>query len=232
MTEVSEKGGYGLVFQDVTRNKNISAAAKGLYAYLSAFCGMSDECYPSVDTIITEMDMGKDTFYRHINALVAAGVVKKQQVISDNGKFGRTVYRLTHEVLIHDFPFPQNRDTDEPYTVGKETKINNIKNKQYIKNNNNINICSEPEKTAPSTSGILIPLNDKSVYDVPLVKIALWKDTYPAVEVEQELKRMAAWCDSNPTRRKTRRGVERFINNWLSRAQDSGGTKKQKGGTI
>ena len=36
---------------------------------------------------------------------------------------------------------------------------------------------------------------------------------------------MVAWCDSNPTKRKTRRGIERFINNWLSRTQDSGGTK-------
>ena len=90
-------------------------------------------------------------------------------------------------------------------------------------------ICSEPDKSAPNPSGILLPLNDKSYYDVPLDKIAMWKETYPAVDVEQELKRMIAWLDSNPTRRKTRRGIEKFINNWLSRTQDSGGTKGQKG---
>ena len=65
------------MYQNVTRNSNISASAKGLYAYLSAFCGASDECYPSVETITREMDMTKDTFYRHINALIAAGIVKK-----------------------------------------------------------------------------------------------------------------------------------------------------------
>lgn len=90
-------------------------------------------------------------------------------------------------------------------------------------------ICSEPDKSAPNPSGILIILNDKSFYDVPLEKITMWKATYPAVDVEQELRKMGAWCDSNPTRRKTRRGVEKFINNWLSRTQDSGGTKGQKG---
>ena len=90
-------------------------------------------------------------------------------------------------------------------------------------------ISSEPEKSAPNPSGILIILNDKSFYDVPLEKITMWKTTYPAVDVEQELRKMGAWCDSNPTRRKTRRGVEKFINNWLSRTQDSGGTKGQKG---
>lgn len=89
--------------------------------------------------------------------------------------------------------------------------------------------CSELEESAPNPSGILLPLVDKSFYDVPLEKIALWRETYPAVDVEQELRRTIAWLDSNPTKRKTRRGIERFINNWLARTQDSGGTKGQKG---
>lgn len=87
--------------------------------------------------------------------------------------------------------------------------------------------CPEPE-TAPNPSGILLPLNDKTFYDVPLDKIALWRETYPAVDIEQELRRMIAWLDSNPTKRKTRRGIERFVNNWLARTQDSGGSKGRK----
>lgn len=126
-----------MVYQEVTRNKNLSAAAKGLYAYLSSFCGEDDKCYPSVDTITKEMKMGKDTFYRHINALIAAGVVEKYQAIGDDGKFGRVLYKLTHKVEIHDFPFPQNRDTQKPDTDVKETNNNNINNNN-INNNNNI----------------------------------------------------------------------------------------------
>lgn len=83
-------------------------------------------------------------------------------------------------------------------------------------------LCSEPE-TAPNQSGILLPLNDKSFYDVPLEKIDMWKNTYPAVDVGQELKKMASWLDANPTRKKTARGISRFINNWLSKEQDKGG---------
>lgn len=131
-----------MVYQDVTRNKNISASAKGLYAYLSSFCGMGDECYPSVDTITKEMGMGKDTFYRHINALVAAGVVEKRQTEGEGGKFGRTVYRLTHMVAISDFPITQNEDTDRPEPVPGETKNNNIKNNN-TKNNNTYSVHFE-----------------------------------------------------------------------------------------
>ena len=124
------KGGWGRVYQDVTRNKNLSAAAKGVYAYFAAPCGVSDKCFPSVDTIISEMGMGKDTFYRHINALVAAGVVEKRQAIGEDGKFGRTLYRLTHEITISEksgFPCTENRDTEKPDTEFKETISNNIK---------------------------------------------------------------------------------------------------------
>ncbi|MDE7002260.1 MAG: hypothetical protein K2P73_18550, partial [Lachnospiraceae bacterium] len=80
--------------------------------------------------------------------------------------------------------------------------------------------------------GIQLILNDKTFYDVPMDKIVLWYETYPAVDIEQELQKMRAWLDSNPTRRKTRRGIERFINNWLSRSQDSAKPQaaKQSGG--
>ena len=89
-----------------------------------------------------------------------------------------------------------------------------------------INTISSESEAAPSPqSGICIPLNDNSVYDVPLDKIALWKETYPAVDVEQELRKMVAWSHSNPTKRKTRRGVDRFINSWLAREQDRGGSR-------
>lgn len=73
------------------------------------------------------------------------------------------------------------------------------------------------------TSGILLPLVDKTEYDVPLSKIEKWKEAYPAVNIIQELHKMSAWLNSNPQRRKTRRGIDRFINSWLSKEQDKGG---------
>ena len=51
-------------------------------------------------------------------------------------------------------------------------------------------------------------------------ELAEWKKAYPAVNVEQELGEMRAWCLSNPTLRKTKKGVRRFINTWLSKEQD------------
>lgn len=135
-----------------------------------------------------------------------------------------------------------NRQDDSQSTGGAQSinsLLTTIKEKKEGKNiyNNIITkddniICSESEKSAPNSSGIQLILNDKTFYDVPMDKLALWREAYPAVDIEQELQKMRAWLDSNPTRRKTRRGIERFINNWLAKSQDSGKGRYLKVGDM
>ena len=75
---------------------------------------------------------------------------------------------------------------------------------------------------------ISIILNDKSYFDIPVSKVEKWKETYPAVDVEQELREMSDWAESNPTRRKTKKGILTFIRNWLSKEQDKGGSQSKR----
>ena len=67
---------------------------------------------------------------------------------------------------------------------------------------------------------ITITLNDKSEYPIYQKMIDDYKELYPAVDIIQELKKMKGWCNSNPTKRKTKRGILRFINSWLARNQE------------
>jgi hypothetical protein len=48
--------------------------------------------------------------------------------------------------------------------------------------------------------------------------LAAWKTAYPAIDVEGELRKAAAWLVSNPKNKKS--AYSRFLNSWLSRAQD------------
>ena len=41
----------------------------------------------------------------------------------------------------------------------------------------------------------------------------------------QELRKMRGWCEANPKKRKTKNGVKRFINAWLAKEQDRGGSR-------
>ena len=51
-----------------------------------------------------------------------------------------------------------------------------------------------------------------------------WSKAYQAVDVFQELRAMESWLDANPKKRKTKAGIKRFVNSWLSRSQDRGGS--------
>jgi len=141
-----------------------------------------------------------------------------------------TVFTVVNYALYQDAP-EQFPSSPQPIPVLFPTIKQRNKGTKEPNLGNIINdiSCSDPKESAPNPSGILLPLVDKSLYNVPMDKIALWRETYPAVDIEQELRRMIAWLDSNPTKRKTRKGIERFINNWLARTQDSGGSKGGKG---
>ena len=89
--------------------------------------------------------------------------------------------------------------------------------------------CSEPSKNngskpAAPPSKILesIPTNKNEEYPVTAEMIAEYARAYPAVDIRQQIRKMRAWAVSNPTKRKTKSGMPRFINAWLAKEQDSG----------
>ena len=53
-----------------------------------------------------------------------------------------------------------------------------------------------------------------------------FKDTFPAVDVEQELREMELWAAANHARRKS--NWFRFIGNWLSKEQERGGALRPR----
>lgn len=77
---------------------------------------------------------------------------------------------------------------------------------------------------------ITMPLNsgEHSVTESFAVQMQV---LYPAVDVAQELRTMTGWLIANPTKRKTKTGINRFINSWLSKCQDRGGSNGLQGFT-
>lgn len=78
-----------------------------------------------------------------------------------------------------------------------------------------------PKQKKPSSPVVIsIILNDKTEYQITEDDVNTWKELYQAVDIMQELRKMKGWADANPAKRKTRNGIKRFINNWLSKEQD------------
>lgn len=124
----------------------------------------------------------------------------------------------------------KQREAEASNAKQKEAKRSRSKANASLYDNDNVNVNDNVLKEsiyAPSSSSsmppvIQIPLNDGSLYDVEEHQAQEWKELFPAVDVIQELKKMRAWCDANPSKRKTKRGVKAFIVKWLMREQDKG----------
>ncbi|MEO7272063.1 MAG: hypothetical protein ABI211_08660 [Vicinamibacterales bacterium] len=50
-----------------------------------------------------------------------------------------------------------------------------------------------------------------------------WQGLYPGIDVSSEARKALAWVLSHPERRKTPKGMPRFLVGWLGRATDRGG---------
>lgn len=77
-------------------------------------------------------------------------------------------------------------------------------------------------ETEPAQADVFIklPLINGNDYLVTKDYVRELKGLYPAVDIEQALRNMRGWLDSNPRNRKTPRGIKRFITGWISRDQD------------
>ena len=85
--------------------------------------------------------------------------------------------------------------------------------------------CSKAElkvETEPAQADVFIklPLINGDDYLVTKEYVKELKELYPAVDVEQALRSMRGWLDSNPKNKKTPRGIKSFITGWISRDQD------------
>lgn len=97
--------------------------------------------------------------------------------------------------------------------------------KDYYYSKNVLGTLQESSKTEQGTGNreITSVSHDKIVFDGSSFQnlngqLKVWKEAYPAIDVEAEIKKAAAWLMANPKNKKSQ--YARFLNNWFSRAQD------------
>ena len=105
-----------------------------------------------------------------------------------------------------------------------------------IQSESNPNSAQSLKTSEPFVSYVIeIPLvRAGECYGVTDEQVRDWEEAYPAVDVMQALRSMRQWSLANQMKRKTRRGVLKFVTGWLSREQDRGGNHgpKTKNATL
>lgn len=122
------------------------------------------------------------------------------------------------------YPAPCENDClqQSAATCGEQPPESNPNPIQF-KSESNPNLCAQKNVV------ITLALNDKTEYPIYQAQIDNWRELYPSVDVMQQVRNMKGWLDANPAKRKTKSGICRFINGWLSREQNKGvSCKKQR----
>ena len=65
---------------------------------------------------------------------------------------------------------------------------------------------------------IELPMENGDKYRPTNGELDHYEAMFPNINVAQEFCAMQVWLECNPSRRKTKRGIKRFIGSWLIRA--------------
>lgn len=172
-----------------------------------------------------EIGLLETTLLQH-GVMTSVGIQRRYSTVTARNKVNKDKYWLIDESGQPLLNAPQINETVaetdisdaetpviEPEIPQKESKENKTKQKKKI--------CQEPQSSPDRPPVFRLMLLDGSDYKVYQEEIDRYRELYPAIDVEREYRKMIGWIESHPKNRKTPRGIQKFINGWLNRAQDS-----------
>ena len=123
---------------------------------------------------------------------------------------------------------PRSHTDGIPMGCGPHSKNDRTINDRTI-NDRTINVdSSEPkqvrsEPTPPTSSRAVLVfpvVGERKAWELTQEFLDTLAERYPTIDVLSEARKALAWIEANPARRKTAKGMPRFIVNWLNRATE------------
>lgn len=150
--------GFGTIPKIVMQDRRLKPTAKAIYAYFCSYAGAGSTAFPSVNKIIYDLNMNKDTYYKHLEILKDCGYVTVTPNRAEGNKFDNNIYTLIFNPVAvakvekeEKKPCPKKSETGKkPFpkisdTEKSDTNINNNTINNNINNNNNNNATAHHE---------------------------------------------------------------------------------------
>jgi hypothetical protein len=188
------------------------------------------ESVKSLDTWARELGWNKSKVRRYFNKL------KKLNQIDTQNEHKTTRLTICNFDTYQSFRHDADTDT-ETQSVTVPTRNRHVtdtmptpeeegKNSMKEKKGKNEGVCAEPHTAAPAPPPVMVfPVKTGDPYQLTPDKLAEYRETFDVLgedAVLSELKKARQWLIDNPSRRKTTKGVGKFLTHWLSKSTEGG----------
>ena len=165
--------------------------------------------------------------------MTSVGIQRRYSTVTSRNKASKEKYWLINEDGQPLLNAPKNQiSAEETGVFDAETMVTDAeipqkeRKENKTKQNKKIGRELQSSPTQPPVFRLLM-LNGET-YPVYQEEIEKYQNLYPAIDVQQEYRKMIGWIDSHPKNRKTPNGIQKFINGWLNRAQNSARPMEEK----
>ena len=134
-----------------------------------------------------------------------------------NGKTAKTRAMTAKRVATH--KAKSNADSVTPSVSGA------LPREEKRREEGKVAKATSAPRPAKADSGPLadhgFTLSDGNLWRPTVSKVQEWQATFPVMDLDAQLRLAGQWLKDNPAKRKTERGMHRFLFAWLERAQNN-----------
>lgn len=200
---------------------------------------MSPEKVMQVLNFLLERSLFEYTLFQSDKVLTSAGIQRRFQLavkerakknpIQVEGFWLLSEKNTEPFIKVNAFLNNSGKSEDNSGKMKGFSREKSLKESKEKESKGNKSKYISPElQSSPGKPVYELCLIDGTMHPVYECEIEKYASLYPAVDVGQEFRKMIGWLDSHPKNRKTSRGIGKFINGWLCRAQDSARPKLQQ----
>ena len=223
---------YKFLFED-EEYKSLSIESKVVYSImidrneLSVKNNLIDDkgqvyIFMKIEEIKNLINCGAQKAVKILSELELVGLIKKEKV----------GFNKPNKIYLKS----QHWNSENHNTGIMKIKNMELRKSQSIKTNinktkyNKTDINNKSGALAPDKETVFqIPLKDGSYYNLNKQDVDTYKSLYPNIDIEQEIRNIIGWNIANPSKRKTKVGIKKHINTWLSSSnQNKGGVKDDR----
>lgn len=108
--------GFGILPKFVMLDPDLTIESKTIYSYFCSFAGNGTTAFPKRDTILFNLRINKDTYYKHLKLLTEQGYLKITQERTEASTFTHNIFTLVSNPKKFKEATPTNEEEKEIYS--------------------------------------------------------------------------------------------------------------------